>query len=166
MGRDLHGSPARCNATQVVHRIYTLSHSTCTVPLYMHCAALSTNSGALPNQLYQQNNGPSTTQVSKVTYPLRDQFSTRNCHFIFIIVQVSILNSNWRSKILSVLNATGLVSKPKNGAFLHSCHGHCIADDDVGYNVLKINRTSARTAVVAWWDDDEGHDDHLYNYAV
>jgi len=55
-------------------------------------------------------------------------------------------------------------AKAGNGAFLHSCHTHCEAQDDHAFNTYAVNGVTMQKAVSAWWNsDNEAASAHTYD---
>ena len=78
--------------------------------------------------------------------------------------QINAMN-RWRSRVLDLIQNTATYHAVGNGAFLHSCHGHCLAAATLTWNMIKIPGlfgTSIRTAVEKWWVDDSHNTSHYY----
>eukprot|EP00966_Prymnesium_polylepis_P099752 2309596-Prymnesium_polylepis.1 len=51
-------------------------------------------------------------------------------------------------------SAGGTYAKRGNGAFVHSCHTHCEAQEDALYAGFAVNNVTMQQAVSAWWKAD------------
>jgi len=45
----------------------------------------------------------------------------------------------------------GVYDKAGNGAFIHSCHTHCEAQDDTAFNKFAVNGVTMQQALSKWW---------------
>lgn len=54
----------------------------------------------------------------------------------------------------SIMMHKATYTKAGNGAFIHSCHTHCEAQDDHHYLTFAINGVTMQQAVSKWWADD------------
>lgn len=54
----------------------------------------------------------------------------------------------------SIISHKATYLRPGNGAFVHSCHTHCEAQDSTAYSQFKVNGVSIQQAVSKWWAGD------------
>ena len=67
--------------------------------------------------------------------------------------QVAVL-SRFREDFMAEIESATF-EKPGNGAFLHSCHTHCEAQDNA-WNAFAIGGVTMQQAVSRWWHDAPG----------
>ena len=64
----------------------------------------------------------------------------------------------------AIISHKGTYTKPGNGAFIHSCHTHCEAQDSHLYTTFAVGGVTMQQAVSKWWaaDDDTPAHEHTY----
>lgn len=77
--------------------------------------------------------------------------------------EVSALN-HWVDDFQHAFKNTTTFSKPGNGAFLHSCHTHCEAQDDHLFKTFAVGGVTMQQAISKWWRSDfsEPAEQHSY----
>jgi hypothetical protein len=54
----------------------------------------------------------------------------------------------------SIMTHKVTYTKPGNGAFIHSCHTHCEAQNDESYTTFAVGGVTMQRAVSKWWAAD------------
>ena len=64
--------------------------------------------------------------------------------------QVATLNG-YIGDFGAIMEHKATYTKPGNGAFIHSCHTHCEAQDDHAYTTFAVGGVTIQQAVSKWW---------------
>jgi len=67
--------------------------------------------------------------------------------------QVGVMN-RYIADFESIMSHKATYTKPGNGAFIHSCHTHCEAQNDAMYTTFAVDGVTMQQAVSKWWASD------------
>ena len=78
-------------------------------------------------------------------------------------MQLSTLHEH-ANAMLAEMARGGAFSRPGNGVFIHSCWQHCMLNTEGLWGMLQIHNTTAKEAILAWWQAEPAADarDHVY----
>jgi len=77
--------------------------------------------------------------------------------------QIDVLNT-WIADFESVITVSDTYGKAGNGAFIHSCHTHCEAQQSLLWNTFAVDGVTMRQAVSKWWHSNLSEPADLHTY--